>query len=286
MIKDILLDTLTDGLKLLPFLFITYLVMENIEHKTSHRTRQIMKNSGKWGPALGGVLGVFPQCGFSAAASNLYAGRVITLGTLAAVFLSTSDEMLPILISEKADPGTIFRILAVKVFIGVLAGFLIDLVYRRQKKTAAQELRINHICEHEHCNCGEESIFKSALKHTVQVFLFILVISLALNLLIQFVGEEHLAMLVSENSILGPAVAGLVGLIPNCASSVVLTELYLEGLLGTGAMLAGLLAGSGVGLLVLYRVNDDAKENIKITVMIYAIGVLSGILIEMSGIVF
>lgn len=286
MIRDILLDTLTDGLKLLPFLFITYLVMENIEHKTSHRTRQIMKNSGKWGPALGGVLGVFPQCGFSAAASNLYAGRVITLGTLAAVFLSTSDEMLPILISEKADPGTIFRILAVKVFIGVLAGFLIDLVYRRQKKAAAQELRINHICEHEHCNCGEESIFKSALKHTVQIFLFILVISLALNLLIQFVGEEYLAMLVSENSILGPVVAGLVGLIPNCASSVVLTQLYLEGLLGTGAMLAGLLAGSGVGLLVLYRVNDDAKENIKITVMIYAIGVLSGILIEMSGIVF
>lgn len=286
MIRDILLDTLTDGLKLLPFLFITYLVMENIEHKTSHRTRQIMKNSGKWGPALGGVLGVFPQCGFSAAASNLYAGRVITLGTLAAVFLSTSDEMLPILISEKADPGTIFRILAVKVFIGVLAGFLIDLVYRRHKKAAAQELRINHICEHEHCNCGEESIFKSALKHTIQIFLFILVISLALNLLIQFVGEEYLAMLVSENSILGPVVAGLVGLIPNCASSVVLTQLYLEGLLGTGAMLAGLLAGSGVGLLVLYRVNDDAKENIKITVMIYAIGVLSGILIEMSGIVF
>lgn len=286
MIFDILLDTLLDAVKLLPFLFITYLIMESIEHRTSQKTRRIMKNSGKWGPVLGGALGMFPQCGFSAAASNLYAGRVITLGTLAAVFLSTSDEMLPILISEKTGPGTIIRILAVKVFIGIAAGLLIDLFHRRQKKAVDDELRINHICEHEHCNCGEESIFKSAIKHTVQIFLFIVAVSFVLNLLIQFVGEERLAALVSGNSVLGPVIAGLVGLIPNCASSVVLTQLYLEGLLGAGAMLAGLLAGAGVGLLVLYRVNDNVKENIRITVMLYMTGVLSGILIEMSGIVF
>ena len=245
-----------------------------------------MKSSGKWGPALGGALGVFPQCGFSAAASNLYAGRVITMGTLAAVFLSTSDEMLPILISEKVSAGTIFRILAVKVFVGILAGFLIDLLHRRQKGTDTEELRIEHICEHQHCNCEKESVFQSALRHTVQIFLFILVISLALNLLIHFAGEERLAMLVSGNPVLGTMAAGLVGLIPNCASSVVLTQLYLEGLLGAGAMLAGLLAGSGIGLLVLYRVNDDMKENIRITVMLYATGVLAGIFIEMSGMTF
>lgn len=286
MIFDILLDTLLDAVKLLPFLFITYLIMESIEHRTSQKTRRIMKNSGKCGPVLGGALAMFPQCGFSAAASNLYAGRVITLGTLAAVFLSTSDEMLPILISEKTGPGTIIRILAVKVFIGIAAGLLIDLLHRRQKKAVDDELRINHICEHEHCNCGEESIFKSAIKHTVQIFLFIVAVSFVLNLLIQFVGEERLAALVSGNSVLGPVIAGLVGLIPNCASSVVLTQLYLEGLLGAGAMLAGLLAGAGVGLLVLYRVNDNVKENIRITVMLYMTGVLSGILIEMSGIFF
>ena len=286
MIRDILLDTLTDGIKLLPFLFITYLIMENIEHKTSQKTRQIMKSSGKWGPALGGALGVFPQCGFSAAASNLYAGRVITMGTLAAVFLSTSDEMLPILISEKVNAGTIFRILAVKVLVGISAGFLIDMFHRKQKGTDTEELRIEHICEHQHCNCEKESVFQSALHHTVQIFLFILAISLILNLLIYFAGEERLAMLVSGNPILGTMAAGLVGLIPNCASSVVLTQLYLEGLLGAGAMLAGLLAGSGIGLLVLYRVNDDMKENIRITVMLYAIGVLAGIFIEMCGMTF
>lgn len=284
MIIDILWDTLLDGIKLLPFLFITYLVMEHIEHKTSHKTRQIMKNSGKWGPVFGGLLGVVPQCGFSAAASNLYAGRVITLGTLAAIFLSTSDEMLPILISEQVAVGTILRILAIKIVIGVLAGFVIDLFCRKQKKAGEEELRINHICEHEHCNCGKESILKSAVYHTFQIFLFILVISFGLNLIISFVGEENLAMLVSGNLFLGPVFAGLVGLIPNCASSVVLTQLYLEGMLGAGAMLAGLLAGSGVGLLVLYRVNDNVKENIRITVLLYIIGTISGIVIEMLGI--
>ena len=284
MIFDILLDTLLDAVKLLPFLFITYLIMESIEHRTSQKTRRIMKNSGKWGPVLGGALGMFPQCGFSAAASNLYAGRVITLGTLAAVFLSTSDEMLPILISEKTGPGTIIRILAVKVFIGIAAGLLIDLFHRRKKKAVDDELRINHICEHEHCNCGEESIFKSAIKHTVQIFLFIVAVSFVLNLLIQFAGEERLAALVSGNSVLGPVIAGLVGLIPNCAGSVAITQLYLAGSMGLGAAMAGLLAGSGVGVLVLFRVNRDRRENLKILGLLYAIGVAAGIAVEWMGI--
>ena len=284
--QDIIIDTLSDGIKLLPFLFITYLVMESIEHKTSQKIRQIMKKSGKWGPVIGGILGIVPQCGFSTAASNLYAGRIITLGTLTAVFLSTSDEMLPILISQKAPSHTILRILLVKAAVGILAGAVIDLLMQAKKGAQQEELRIEQKCDHKHCQCGEGKIIKSAVSHTLQIFSFIILISFLLNLLIGYVGEDILAAFISEKSILGPMVAGLIGLIPNCASSVVLTQLYLEGVLSAGSMTAGLLAGSGVGLLVLYRVNDDLRENIKITLILYGIGVVSGILIEMTGLVF
>lgn len=283
---DALVDTLIDGIKLLPFLFITYLVMEYIEHKTSQKTAQMMKNSGKWGPVLGGVLGIVPQCGFSAAASNLYAGRIITVGTLMAVFLSTSDEMLPILVSEQVNPVTIIRILTVKAVIGIAAGIIVDLVYKSKGKYQQEELRIEHMCNHEHCHCGEGKIFRSALNHTVQIFVFILIITFLLNVLIGYVGGEQLAAVISNKPVLGPLVCGLLGLIPNCASSVVLTQLYLEGVLGAGAMIAGLLSGSGVGLLVLYRVNDCLKDNIKITILLYGVGVVSGIVLEVLGIVF
>lgn len=284
--QDIIVDTLSDGIRLLPFLFVTYLAMEYIEHKTSRKTREIMKKSGKCGPVIGGVLGIVPQCGFSTAASNLYAGRIITLGTLAAVFLSTSDEMLPILISQQASSHTIIRILAVKAAIGILAGLMIDLLTQMKKKAAQEEFRIEHMCDHQHCHCGEGKIIKSAIRHTLQIFLFIILISFLLNLLIGFAGEDALAAFISKKPVLGPMVAGVIGLIPNCASSVVLTQLYLEGVLGAGAMIAGLLAGSGVGLLVLYKVNDNLKENVKITLILYAIGVVSGIVIEMTGLVF
>lgn len=279
MIQDIILDTLVDGIKLLPFLFITYLVMEYIEHKTSRKTRQIMKKSGKWGPAIGGVLGIFPQCGFSAAASNLYAGRIITLGTLFAILLSTSDEMLPIMISKQANPVTIIKILLVKAVIGILAGFIIDLLVWKNKGII-EELRIEHICDHQHCHCGEGKVVKSALRHTFQIFLFLILISFLLNLVIGFVGENNLAAFISGKPAFGPLLAGLIGLIPNCASSVILTQLYLEGVLGAGTMIAGLLAGSGVGLLVLYKVNDNLKENLKITLLLYGIGVILGIVLE------
>ena len=286
MIQDAFLDTIIDGIKLLPFLFLTYLVMEYIEHKTGSKAAQIMKKSGKWGPLPGSVLGVVPQCGFSAAASNLYAGRIITLGTLFAVFLSTSDEMLPILISEQINPFTIIKILAVKVIIGMLAGFLIDFLIRKKRNGSEEELRIEHMCDHHHCHCKEGKILRSALSHTLQIFLFILLISFLLNLAIGFAGEDKLAAFISAKPILGPILAALVGLIPNCASSVVLTQLYLEGVLSAGAMLAGLLSGSGVGLLVLFKVNDDIRENIWITLLLYEIGVVAGILIELKVLVF
>lgn len=286
MIQDIILDTLTDGIRLLPFLFITYLVMEYVEHKTSDKTERIMQKSGKWGPVLGGILGIVPQCGFSTAASNLYAGRIITLGTLFSIFLSTSDEMLPIFISEQVPLITIARILAVKVIIGIAAGLLVDWTVRRKKGYIRENLKIGHLCDHQHCHCQEGNILKSALSHTLQIFLFVILITFLINLVIGGIGEEKLAEFISGKMFLGPLLAGLVGLVPNCASSVVLTQLYLEGVLGAGSMLAGLLAGSGVGLLVLYRVNDNLKENIKITLLLYMIGVLSGILIEMTGLLF
>lgn len=283
MILPVIQDTLLDTLKLLPFLFITYLIMEYIEHRTSEKSRLLMKKSGKWGPALGGILGVLPQCGFSTAASNLYAGRVITLGTLLAVFLSTSDEMLPVLISEQAPVSMILKILALKALIGICAGFLTDLFCRRRKGADREELRIEHMCDHQHCHCGEGNFLASALSHTLQVFVFILAISFLLNLLIAFAGEDKLEALLTGRKILGTLFAGLIGLIPNCASSVLLTRLYLSGMLGAGSMLAGLLAGSGAGLLVLYKVNDNLKENIRITLLLYFLGVVCGIGIEWAG---
>lgn len=276
--QDVISDTLSDVTRLLPFLFLTYLAMEYLEHKTGDRAAVLVKKAGHFGPVIGGLLGVVPQCGFSTAASNLYAGRVITLGTLIAIYLSTSDEMLPVLISEQAPFGVIVRILAVKLVIGIVAGLLIDLLSGR--KGSEEHDHIHEICEHEHCRC-EKGIFRSALSHTAQIALFILLITFALNLILFWVGEEALANVILNRPVVGPLLAGLVGLIPNCAGSVVITQLYLEGVLDAGAAAAGLLTGSGVGLLVLFRVNHHRRENIKILGLLYGIGVLAGIVIEL-----
>ena len=274
---DVILDTLLDVVKLLPFLFLTYIVMEYLEHKTGDKTAALVRKAGKFGPVIGGFLGIVPQCGFSAAASNLYAGRVITLGTLMAIYLSTSDEMLPILISEQAPIGTILKILLGKAAIGIVAGLVIDLLLRGRNKEEREH--IHDMCEQEHCHC-EKGIVRSALSHTLQISLFILVITFALNLILFFVGEDALAGLIQNRRFAGPLLAGLVGLIPNCAGSVVITQLYLEKIIGIGAAFAGLLTGSGVGLLVLFRVNHDRKENLKILGLLYVIGVAAGIVME------
>lgn len=270
---EVISDTLSDVIKLLPFLFLTYLAMEYLEHKTGNRVEALVKKAGRFGPVVGGLLGIVPQCGFSTAASNFYAGRVITLGTLLSIYLSTSDEMLPILISEQAPLGTIVQILLTKAVIGILAGLLIDLLLRR--KGVEHRTHIHEICEHEHCSC-EKGIFRSALSHTAQIALFILLITFVLNLVLSLAGEDALADLLLDRPVFGPLLAGLVGLIPNCAGSVVITQLYLEGVLDAGAAMAGLLTGSGVGLLILFRVNHDKKENMKILGLLYGIGVLAG----------
>lgn len=282
---DIILDTLSDSIKLLPFLFLTYLAMEYLEHKTGEKLQNTIRRSGRWGPVAGSVLGAFPQCGFSAAASNLYAGRIITLGTLLSIYLSTSDEMLPVLISENAGIGMIIKILVVKILIGMAAGLIIDTVIRHLSKNRDEELRIEHLCEQHHCHC-EEGILKSALHHTIEIFLYLLLISFVLNLLIGMIGEDFLAGLILNRPVIGELAAGLIGLIPNCAASVVITQLYLKGVLSAGAMMSGLLSGAGVGILVLLRVNDMRKENARIIGLLYVIGVLAGMLIELLGIQF
>ena len=282
---EIIQDTLIDAIKLLPFLFITYLIMEYIEHKMGEKSKKAIKKAGKLGPVMGGILGIFPQCGFSVSATNLYAGRVITLGTLIAVYLSTSDEMLPIFISEAVPFIVILKILGIKLIIGMIAGLLIDVVLNIiNKNKQKEENEIEHICEEEHCHCNENGIFKSALKHTLSIFVFIIIITFIINIVVNVVGEERIANLVLNKKILGPVIAGIIGLIPNCASSVIITNLYLGNVISLGSMMAGLLTGAGVGLAVLIKTNNKIKENISIIILLYGIGVISGILMELVGI--
>ena len=275
----VLKHTLIDSIKVLPFLLIAYLIMEYIEHKTTDKTRDAIKKSGKFGPFIGSLLGAFPQCGFSVTATNLYAGRVITLGTLFAVYLSTSDEMLPILLSEGVAGPLILKILGIKILIGILVGIVIDFVANRFYKNRKEDNKIESICEHDHCHC-EESIWKSAIKHTASVFLFILLVSLVLNIAIEYIGEDTLASLISGKPIITAFIACAIGLIPNCASSVILTQLYLSNVLGLAIMIGGLLVNAGIGLLVLFKVNHNLKENIKIVLGLYLIGVISAIVLQ------
>ena len=279
---EIIEETLIDGIKLLPFLFITYIIMEYIEHKTSNKTKDIIKKSGKFGPFIGSLLGAVPQCGFSVVATNFYAARVITLGTLISVYLSTSDEMIPIFISEGASIITLLKILGIKILIGMIAGFVIDFILRLRKKDNEKE-RIIDLCEKEHCHC-EHGILKSALKHTINIFIFILIITFIINIAIHLVGEETIGNFVQSNVILGPVLGGIIGLIPNCASSVILTQLYLQNVIPISTMISGLLVGAGVGLIVLFKMNKGIKQNLKITALLYIIGVLSGIIIQLIGI--
>jgi len=269
-----------DSLKILPFLFFTYLLMEYLEHKMTGKTKKVLGQAGKTGPIWGSLLGMLPQCGFSSAASNMYAGRIITMGTLIAIFLSTSDEMLPIMISEAVDPRVIGKILLIKVLIGMIAGFIIDFCITYLWKAKKREPDIHHFCEHEHCHC-ENGILKPACKHTLQIWLFVLLITFVLNVVIEMVGTATLKDMVLNQPVIGELIAGIIGLIPNCASSVVITQLYLDGVLQFGTMMAGLLVGAGVGVLILLKVNDDKKENLKIIGLLFAIGVVSGIILNL-----
>ena len=277
---EVLEHTILDSIKLLPFLFITYILMELIEHKAGEKTEKIIKKSGKFGPVIGALLGIVPQCGFSAIAANFYAARIITRGTLIAVFLSTSDEMLPILISEGAELGLILQILTIKVVIGMAIGIIID-IFNKNNNNKNKTEEIHKICEHEHCNCEEEGVVKSSIKHTAQIFIYIFIITLIINAIIHFIGEDNIANFIINIPVIGTLIAGLIGVIPNCASSIILTELYLEGIITLGPMIAGLLVNSGVGILILFKVNKNKKENLTILGILYIVGITAGIVLDL-----
>ena len=275
---DIILDTVIDLLKLLPFLFLTFLLMEFLEHKMNKKTKEVIKKSGRFGPLIGSVLGAFPQCGFSVSATNLYVTRIISLGTLIAIYLSTSDEMLPILISEKVNLSIIVTLILIKIIIGIIAGFIIDFIYKKKS-----EVDIKDFCHDNHCDCNH-GIIKPAIKHTFNILIFIGLVSFILNIGFEFLGEDNISKLFMKDSIFAPFISSLVGLIPNCGASVVLTELYLKGTISTASVIAGLLTSSGVALLVLFRVNKNLKENITILSLVYFVGVIVGILMQFIGV--
>lgn len=282
---EVIEDTLIDGVKLVPFLFITYLFMEILEHKMNNNLKEKIAKAGKTGSVWGGILGVIPQCGFSTAAASLYSGGIITVGTLIAVFMSTSDEMLPILISREVSVTTILRILGTKVVIAVISGLVAEYFYIKIFMKKEREPDIHIVCEEEHCHC-EDGSFISAVKHTVKIAIYIILISFVLNLITHFWGIENIKGLFSAMPMLEQFLSALVGLIPNCASSVVITEFYLDGVISAGAMMAGLLVNAGVGMLVLFRLNRHIKQNLSIVGVMYILGVFWGVFIQIFGITF
>lgn len=275
---DIILDTLMDALKLLPFLFFAFLLMEYLEHKVSDKSKEKLKKSGKFGPIFGSVLGAVPQCGFSAAATNLYSTNIITIGTLIAIYLSTSDEMLPILLSEQADIKLIIGTIVLKVIIGLLVGLTIDILFK-----AKRNKEIKDFCTEEHCDC-EHGILKSTIKHTLNILIFIIIVEFILNICVGYLGEETLEKIFFKDNIFSYFLTSLIGLIPNCGASVAITELYLNGAITYGAMVSGLLTGSGVALLILFKENKNLKENFQILFTIYLVGAVSGVIIDLISI--
>ena len=277
-LDEVLLHGVADTLKLVPFLFLTYLLMEFIEHKASDKAAAFMQRAGRLGPVIGGALGAVPQCGFSAAAANLYTGRVITLGTLIAVFLSTSDEMIPILIAGDFGVLEVVFIVLYKVAVGILVGFAVDLALRLFHKER-EDINIDEICERDECHC-ERGIFYSAAHHALTISLFVLIVTLLINAAVFFIGEETLGAAVSSVPVVSHIAAAIVGLIPNCAASVLLATLCSDGIISVGVMLSGLFSGAGVGLLVLTRVNKRPLECAVIALILVLSGVLFGLLSE------
>ncbi|QNM05629.1 putative manganese transporter [Qiania dongpingensis] len=277
---DYIIDALKDGLwdtvKMLPFLFAAFLILEVIEHYSEKHRNGMLTRIGGAGPLVGALFGCIPQCGFSVAAANLYSGGVITVGTLLAVFLSTSDEAVLLILGNPGNGAVVIRLLAIKVVIGVLFGYAVDILLR---KSPMKRKQLGNICDH--CGCEEEGgVLRAAVRHTIQIFLYLLLFNCVLNLLLEAVGIETLSRILMKDSLFQPVLAGLVGLIPNCAASVALTELYLSGVLSFGSVIAGLCASAGIGLAVLFRVNKNGKENLKILGILFLCSIIAGMLLQ------
>lgn len=274
---ELLLDALLDTLKLLPYLFLTFLILEFVEHKLSQKAQKSLIKYQKLGPLIGGTLGGFPQCGFSAMSANLYASKVITMGTLISVFLSTSDEMLPIMLGENAPLSLITGIIGFKILVGISIGFIVDFI----SKNKPENNHIKELCTEEHCHCEKDGIFLSSLKHTGKTLVFILLANIFITFLINLIDPAALSRLLENPNILVHFIASLIGLIPNCASSVILTKFYLSDIISLGVALSGLLASSGVGILLLFKSNKNFKENLTILSITYLSSVLIGFLVDL-----
>lgn len=288
-IVDILTDTALDGLKMLPFLFGAYLLLEWIEHRSSSKLRHRLSHSGRYSVPLGAAIGLIPQCGFSVAASNLFAGRLITTGTLLAVFLATSDEAVPVMLVSLNGAGKILPLLGLKLLFAVIGGYLADcLFFRRAHEKQCETTHCHHDDEREeathelcaHCGC-QGGILKSTLHHTAETFLFLLIVLLLINTATTLLGEERLASILLAGTFWSPIVTALIGLIPNCAPSVLISELYLNGTLTIGATVAGLSAGAGLGLAMLFKINPNQKQNFRILAFLYVFSVAAGILTDL-----
>ena len=309
---DVLADSVIDTLKLIPFLFVTYLAMEALEHFASNKVREAVERAGTAGPVVGALLGALPQCGFSAMAATLFSGRVVTAGTLVAVILSTSDEMIPVFVAHQEPASRMLSIIAIKVVLGIVAGLLLDVALRLLHRAGDGHAHIHELCEREHCHCEEADeldddeghdgrgdhdehhehahhhghshshhgawgIVRSACVHTAQVTAFIFLISLLFGLIIEGLGVDSIRSMLAYHPVRATFIAALVGLIPNCGASVAIAELFLDGTLATGPMIAGLLSSGGVGLLVLWRTNADARQNVYVTLLVYGVAVLAGL---------
>ena len=309
--QHIFTHSLEDTLGIIPFLLIVFIVLEYMEHSMNDRSLSIIEKAGKSGPLLGGIIGAFPQCGFSIMATNLFAGRIVSIGTIVAVYLSTSDEMLAIMLSSNTSPAKIVKIVLLKVAIAVAAGFGVEFCHKMRIKF--QQLRHKHHKHHEHhhhhhhhnlegehhhdehhehyeyisdfcieedCLCGDESPVVSAIKHTVKIYLVIFVVTFLLNLVIDLAGLDIIAEVVGKAGVWAPIVSCVIGMIPNCASSVAITQLYLS----VGTAMAGLLTGSGIAWIVLFRVNPHSRQNFKIMGIVFFVGAVSGIVMNMLGV--
>lgn len=278
---DVFMDALIDSLKILPFLFLSYLLIEYIEHKSSEKLEKALSTSGKYSKVVGSILGIIPQCGFSTVAANLFSSRVITIGTLVSVFLATSDEAIPVILTYPEKSKDLLLILGIKFIIAIIFGTIVDMIFTK-KHTAEENSHDMH--EHMHdmckdCDC-EHGILKSSIKHTIQIFLFLLIFSIIIGGFVELIGEERFSKVILSGSIFQPFITSIIGLIPNCASSILLSKLYVEGAISLGAIISGLSTGAGVGGILLIRTNKNMKENLKILGLVYVIGVFCGIVVD------
>ena len=283
LILDCLLDALKDGALSIPILFLAYLLMELLERSKKLDESILHAYSRKAGPALGGLLGAVPQCGISGAAATLFSTGAVTAGTMMAVFFATSDEMLPVMLSAMTGenaiaPGRILAIVAAKAGLGIVLGYLVDLVWG---PLFGHDKDIHSFCEREHCECdGEESsALRSALRHTVQIALMLIAVNFALNLILNLVGAERLSGTILSRPVIGELLLALLGLIPNCSVSVIITQAYLSGIVGLGGLFAGLLSNAGIGMLVLFRSNRNLRENLRVVGISWLLSALCGALI-------